>query len=561
MTETLVETAGPSSAKATDSLGAMLVARGLVTQADIDRAIEARQSPDHRLGDILVRQGLLDESDLISASSELLGYDIVDETTLPTAADVIDCAKEARISLEWLCDRDALVWRGPQGEIFCTARDPLNPLLQEAVERAAPMGNARYFFARARLVDALIETIRQTIVQERAAAGSLRDLAEDAPTVTFVDGIISEAARDQASDIHIEPDERQLIVRFRVDGVLRTRSVEPRSRYDAIASRVKLLSGMDIAERRLPQDGRISRRIGGEKIDFRVSTLPGAHGESIVMRLLRGQRQLMTLGDLGMEPDHYETLRRLIHSPHGIILVSGPTGSGKTTTLYAAIQEVKDGKKKLVTVEDPIEYMMEGVTQVQARADIGYDFARALRSILRQDPDVIMVGEIRDQETARIAIQSALTGHLVFSTVHTNDALSAISRLVDMGIEPFLLAAAVRGVIAQRLVRRVRPDLVEPYRPDPAVISRLPPNTPQHFVRPRGDVGDGAYSGRVAIYEMVAMDDAMAAAVNRGAALSEMRAIARQTGMRTLLEDALIKAARGQTTVAEALRVAAEDSA
>ncbi len=538
-----------------------LIERGLATADEIARARAAQAETDQKLGDILVRQGVLDEDDLLGVQSDCLGLAVASEADLPKVQDIVECALECGLALDWLVDRAAVVWRGTQGELLCCGRDPLHPLLQETLVRAARGAPIATRLARARLIDGLVENLRQNLAQDRTGAGSLKDLAEDAPTVTFVDSILAEAARDGASDVHIEPDERHLTVRFRIDGVLKVRSVEARSRFDSISSRVKLLSGLDIAERRLPQDGRMSRRIGGEKIDFRVSTLPGAHGESIVLRLLRSQKQVLRLDELGMEPDHYAVLRRLILAPHGMMLVTGPTGSGKTTTLYATLAEIKDGKRKLVTVEDPVEYMMEGVTQVQARADIGFDFARALRSILRQDPDVIMVGEIRDAETARIAIQAALTGHLVFSTVHTNDAVGAVSRIIDMGVEPFLLAAALRGVIAQRLVRRVRPDRVEPDHPHPTLLAKLPAGTPLNFVRPKEEFGDTAFAGRLAVYEMIPMDAALERATSRGAPAEELRKIAREAGTRSLFDDAMLKAARGVTTIGEALRVAVEDLA
>jgi general secretion pathway protein E len=537
----------------------LILTRGLASEEEIERALAAQREVGNRLGDILVRQGVLDEADLLSVMSAQFGYAIVDSDGLPTVQEIIECAAECAIALDWLVDRAAVIWRGRAGELVCCARDPMHPILHEALDRARGSAEIKMVLSRARLIDGMIETVRQHVLQDRSATGSLRDLAEDAPTVTFVDGIIGEAVRDGASDIHIEPDERQLIVRFRIDGVLRVRSVEARARFDAISSRLKLLAGMDIAERRLPQDGRMSRRIGGEKVDFRVSTLPGAHGESLVMRLLRSQRQILRLDELGMESDHHSVLRRLIHAPHGVILVSGPTGSGKTTTLYAGLHEIKDGRKKIVTVEDPVEYMMEGVTQVQVRADIGYDFARALRSILRQDPDIIMVGEIRDAETAGIAIQAALTGHLVLSTVHTNDALGAVGRLIDMGVEPFLLAAALRGVIAQRLVRRVVAEKCAPDTPDAAILARMPAGAPRAFIKPVSSDMDGGYAGRLAVYEMVAIDQVLEAAIGRGAPAADLRRIAREAGMRSLFEDALLKAGRGQTSVQEALRVAVDD--
>jgi len=535
-----------------------LLAKGLVTPEEVERALAAQRELQQRLGDILVRQGVLDEADLLTVLGELYGFPVLDSEALPTTQEVMDCAGECGIALDWLVERAAIVWRGEAGNLYCCARDPFSPLLQETLERSRGFAGLKMTLARARLIDGLIESLRQQISHDRTGVGSLRDLAEDAPTVTYVDGIIGEAARAGASDIHIEPEERQLIVRFRIDGVLRVRSVEPRSRFDAISSRLKLLSGLDIAERRLPQDGRMSRRIGGEKVDFRVSTLPGAHGESLVLRLLRSQRQVLRVDELGMEQDHYEVLKKLIHAPHGILLVSGPTGSGKTTTLYASLNEIKDGRKKIVTVEDPIEYMMEGVTQVQVRADIGFDFARALRSILRQDPNIIMVGEIRDAETAGIAVQAALTGHLVLSTVHTNDALGAVGRLINMGVEPYLLAAALRGVIAQRLVRRIVPEKSIAETPDPSILARLPKGHSMNFRAP-ADV-ESAYSGRLAIYEMVAIDQTLENAISAGAPASDLRRIARQAGMRNLFEDALLKASEGKTSVQEALRVAVEDA-
>jgi general secretion pathway protein E len=541
------------------SLERELLARKLATEEEIDAGLAAQRELGGQLGEILVRQGVVEEEDLLAALSHLFQYPVLDSDALPGAVEVGECAADCGLTLDWLVDRSAFVWRNAEGDIWCCARDPFNPLLRETLDRVRGGSGVVIALTRTRLIDGMMETLRQLLAHDGSNAGSLRDLAEDAPTVTFVDGIIGEAVRAGASDIHIEPEERQLNVRFRIDGVLRVRSVEPRSRFDAISSRLKLLSGMDIAERRLPQDGRMSRRIGGEKVDFRVSTLPGAHGESLVLRLLRSQKQVLKLDELGMVGDHHELLGRLIHSPHGILLVSGPTGSGKTTTLYASLHEIKDGRKKIVTVEDPVEYMMEGVHQVQVRADIGYDFARALRSILRQDPDIIMVGEIRDAETASIAVQAALTGHLVLSTVHTNDALGAVARLVDMGVEPFLLSSALRGVLAQRLVRRLSPDRSEPYTPDQSVLARLPPGSGSQFRRPLAAHADTAYSGRVAVYEMVAIDGALEEAISAGAPASELRRIARATGMRTLFEDALMKASYGLTSVQEAMRVAMED--
>jgi general secretion pathway protein E len=284
---------------------------------------------------------------------------------------------------------------------------------------------------------------------------TLRELAEDAPVVSLVNNLIAQAVEARASDIHLEPGERLLEVRLRIDGVLHVRQTLPMDRYAAVASRIKLIAGIDIAERRLPQDGRISTRAAGAEMDVRVSTIPAVYGESIVMRLLPKQRDDLSLERLGMRPAQLQQFKRWLHMPNGLVLVTGPTGSGKSTSLYSALAATNDRTRKIVTVEDPVEFRLPHVIQVQAQPDIGYTFARALRAFLRHDPDIIMVGEIRDRETAEIAIQSALTGHLVLATLHTNDAPSAITRLVDMGIEPFLVAASLRAVMAQRLVRRL----------------------------------------------------------------------------------------------------------
>ena len=281
----------------------------------------------------------------------------------------------------------------------------------------------------------------------------LRELAEEAPVVELVSNTMSQAVNENASDIHVEPKEHDFDIRYRVDGVLQNRLTLPRSRFDAVASRIKLISGLDSAERRLPQDGRIGMRVSGKDLDIRVSCLPGVWGESIVMRLLLKEQKDFSLAKIGMAADHFATFAKLAQEPYGIILVTGPTGSGKSTTLKATLEHIKDGKRKIITVEDPVEYNIPGVTQVQTKADIGYTFGKALRSILRQDPDVIMIGEIRDLETAQIAVQASLTGHMVFSTLHTNDSLSAFTRLIDMGLEPFLgVASSVPGSpMAQRL--------------------------------------------------------------------------------------------------------------
>jgi general secretion pathway protein E len=391
----------------------------------------------------------------------------------------------------------------------------------------------------------------------------LREMAEEAPVVELVSNLMAQAVEQRASDIHLEPEERQFSVRFRIDGVLHQRLQLPRERFDAVASRLKLISGMDIAERRLPQDGRMSTRVGGQEMDIRVSALPGVHGESIVMRLLPKERKELGLDRLGFEADHLALMKAWTAEANGIVLVTGPTGSGKSTTLYAALAAANDGLKKIITVEDPVEFQLPAITQIQAHAEIGLTFANALRSILRQDPDVIMIGEIRDLETAEIAVQAALTGHLVLSTLHTNDAISAFTRLVDMGVEPFLVATPIRAVQAQRLVRRLcacaRPAHVpealqaEAARFADAVLPGVAPRWLEAVGCPQC-LGTG-YRGRLGIYEMVPVSEQMQHLIVTGASVNEMKAQARAEGHRFLRDDGLLKAWQGLTTVEEVLRV------
>jgi general secretion pathway protein E len=353
---------------------------------------------------------------------------------------------------------------------------------------------------------------------------------------------------------------------MRVDGVLHRRMSLPRERFDAIASRIKLISGMDIAERRLPQDGRISTRTSGIDMDIRVSCVPGVHGESIVMRLLPKERTDLNLATMGMEPDHLRQFTRWINEPNGILLVTGPTGSGKSTTLYAALEHVNDHSRKIITVEDPVEYKMSGITQIQTQSDIGYTFARALRAILRQDPDIIMIGEIRDLETAEIAVQSALTGHMVLSTLHTNDSLSAFTRLLDMGVEPFLLGSSIRAVQAQRLARRLCTSCAVPDTPIPSLVeasTNLVARTPQllqgqpNWRSAKGcpDCRGSGYRGRLGIFEFLEVTPQIQESVIRKDPVSRLLSIAQSQGYRSLREDGLVKAWRGLTSIDEVMRV------
>ncbi len=390
----------------------------------------------------------------------------------------------------------------------------------------------------------------------------VRTLANQAPVVRFVNLLIREAHDARASDVHLEATRDGLRVRLRIDGVLTELPSPPRGLQAAVVSRIKLLAELDIAERRAPQDGRIRVRLESRELDLRISTVPTLYGESVVLRLLDRGGRPVSLEELGMAPETLEEFRRLARRAHGIVLATGPTGSGKTTTLYAALGLRDPMAEKIITVEDPVEYHLSGVTQVPVHAKAGVTFAAALRSILRQDPDVLMVGEMRDAETSGIAVQAAMTGHLVFSTLHTNDAVSAIARLIDLRVEPYMVAATVEGVLAQRLVRRVCPDCRERYRPDPAVIALLAHQPVGDMTLERG-AGCAAcrqtgYRGRTGIFELFRVTDEVKHALSRGADHAALRALAHAEGMTTLKADGWRKVRAGLTTVEEVLRVVGE---
>ena len=389
-----------------------------------------------------------------------------------------------------------------------------------------------------------------------------RDLANQPPVIRFVNLMIREAHDAAASDIHLEATRDGLRVRLRIDGVLSELPAPPKGLQAAVISRIKLLAELDIAERRAPQDGRIRVRLESRELDLRVSTVPTLHGESVVLRLLDRGGRPVTLEELGMAPETLDTFRRLAERAHGIVLATGPTGSGKTTTLYAALGLRRPAQEKVITVEDPVEYHLPEVTQVPVHARAGVTFAAALRSLLRQDPDVMLVGEMRDAETASIAVQAAMTGHLVFSTLHTNDAASAVTRLIDLGVEPYMIAATVEGVLAQRLVRRICPDCRERYRPDPAAAALLAGRPVGDIVLERGRgcsaCRDTGYRGRTGIFELLIMSDGLRGLLAARPDVAAMRQMARDEGMRTLRQDAWTRVQAGMTTVEEVLRVVQE---
>ena len=550
-------------------IGDVLVRRGAVKPAEVESALLVQSRKGGRIGEILVRLGAVSTQVLYGGLAEQLGYPLLSVGALDEDALRADMAT-LRMPADWWLDHNVLLWL--DGDVLCAASpDPLDLDVAEALASEPKAESLRWHLLLPAEAEAWVQRLRAGPQGVDFDARSLRELAEDAPVVAFVNNTLAQALEARASDIHIEPGEREASLRFRVDGVLHTRSSLSMDRYPAIASRIKLIGGLDIAERRLPQDGRISTRVAGREVDIRISAIPAVHGESLVLRLLPKERGDIGMHRIGMEPDHRALFEHWLAWPNGLVLVTGPTGSGKSTTLYSALTHINDGIRKLITVEDPVELRLPHVVQIQTQADIGFTFARALRSILRHDPDVIMVGEIRDRETAEIAIQAALTGHLVLATVHTNDALSAVNRLVDMGIEPYMVGAALRGVLAQRLVRRLCPDCAKPHadaeslqerwRALRARVSALDDMAAEPVWRMAGaceSCGNTGYRGRVGIYELVTITPAMQHEIAKGGSAERLLALAQAEGRRSMVDDGLIKSARGLSTLDEVLRAASE---
>lgn len=536
---------------------------------DLERAQRLQQeSEGSDLPELLTRLGLVSEFELARAWAALLEAPLLMADDLPPLLDPLPPLTERFM-------RDYQVvpvgWSDDGLQVLSARPGNIYPFQAIAYACEVPV---RVAIGPRNEVDTLIEryygqgrsamgTLIENLDEDGGAAEDiehLKDLASEAPIIRLVNLILQRAVEQRASDIHIEPFESQLKVRYRIDGVLHEAEAPPSSSSAAVTSRVKIMARLDIAERRLPQDGRIMLRIQGKELDLRVSTVPTSFGESVVMRLLDRQTIDFDFPSLGFDGERLEHFLKVLERPHGILLVTGPTGSGKTTTLYTALSRLNTAKRKIITVEDPVEYQLEGINQIQVKPAIGLDFAGALRSIVRQDPDVIMIGEMRDLETCRIAIQSSLTGHLVLSTMHTNSAAASITRLLDMGVESYLIASTVNGILAQRLVRRLDPATREAFDAPHELIAehgleRFTDERPIRLYRPRADAPGGGYRGRSAITELLVMNEELRSLLMRHADAATLEEAARRSGLRTLHEEGLRQAVAGVTSLEEVLRV------
>ncbi len=565
-----------------DKIGAILVELGKLDMANLDRALKVQEAAraesgsTEKLGSVLTRLGMISDRVLAEALAAQNNWKIVEVTDFPELPILEDL-----VSARFIRESGAIPVAEKDREVLLAMTDPADLFTMQAFAAAA----------NKRIVTRLISTSDFETVYERlygsgkSAMGQivddistrdeeqefgdiehLKDLASEAPVIRLVNLVINRALERRASDIHVEPFENRLIVRYRIDGVLHETESPPKNLSAAVISRIKIMANLDIAERRLPQDGRIKLRVQGKEIDLRVSTVPTMHGESVVMRILDKGGVALDFHKLGFDEHNLKDFTDILGQPHGIILVTGPTGSGKTTTLYTALDRLNQPDVKILTVEDPVEYQMAGINQIQVKPQINLSFANALRSIVRQDPDVIMIGEIRDLETAQIAVQSALTGHLVLSTLHTNDAAASINRLLDMGVDDYLLTSTVIGIQAQRLVRVLCVHCKESYHPVEEVVEQLglfrfskEQQVTMYHAKGCEHCGHSGYFGRACIMEVLTMTDGLRSLVMRHATSGELRAGAIEAGMETMYENGLKKAVAGLTTIEEVLRVTRED--
>ena len=544
----------------------ILIERGFLTQDQVDAAAKSMKAENETTLDVLVSGGTIGEDEVLGTVADQFGLKYCHVNADAINPEVVkkipaDIAKKYGV-VPVVADDDSITvaLSDPMGY---DAIDSLRYVLhgQDVQAVIAPRAEARAAMAKIYADDENADV--QTRGEDDGSAGD--DAGDDSAVVKLANLIITTAIKMKASDIHIEPMEKEFRVRYRIDGALRKMDSPPKRLQGAIISRIKIMSKMKISEKRIPQDGRIQITVGGKDLDLRVSSVPTNHGESIVMRILDKTNLSLGLPQLGFLTDDQATFERLIKLPDGVVLVTGPTGSGKTTTLYACLGQINTPDKKLITVEDPVEYQMSGINQVQVNKDVGLDFSAALRSILRQAPNIVMIGEIRDAETADIAMEAALTGHLVFSTLHTNDAPSAVTRLLDIGVKPFLVASALRAAMAQRLVRAICEKCKESYTPterELKMLGSMSKTVPERMYHGAGcdKCGRSGYKGRKGIFEIFKVDDTIQRLIFDHAPATLLRQRAREMGMRTLREDGMLKVASGMTSLQEVLRVTMGDA-
>jgi type IV pilus assembly protein PilB len=556
-------------------LGEVLIEKGIVTEEQVAQALEMqRENSKAKLGEALVQMQAATWDQVYEALADQLGYRFVDLRTTRIPAEAIEAMPRTiarKHNLVPVGEEDGVLIVAITDPLDLSAMDSLRFYLNREVRcvLAAPdaveEAISKYYGIEESTVDSMLAEFTESDLGIQPAVETAQEDGEDSAMIRLVTLLISEAVKMRASDIHIEPMKTKLRVRYRVDGNCQEMDSPPKKLQGPIISRVKILAGIDIAEKRRPTDGRISMRVAGQSFDIRVSCLPATHGESVVMRLLMKESVLINLQELGFHESDYRRFESIIKRPNGIFLVTGPTGSGKTTTLYAALHELNRPDKKIITAENPVEYNLAGVNQCEVRERIGLTFMAILRSMLRQAPNIILIGEIRDAETAEIAVQAALTGHLVFSTLHTNDAPSAITRLIDMGVKPFLIASSVQAIMAQRLVRRICSGCKEPMRYDRKSLTSigLKPDEVKNVTFYHGAgctrCRKTGYRGRTAIFELMELDNTLRDMTFRREPLAELRKHAHAAGMVTLREDGVRKVLAGVTTIPEVLEVTAKD--
>ncbi len=544
--------------KKKEKIGELLISKGKITKGEMERALAHMETVNQGLGEILVSLGFISEQDLVETLAEQVEVEVY-------KSDPIDEFQPLDISKLFHREHPFAMLRRA-GKLIMVVNNPLDGdvlstaemlFLEQFEVQVATESVLRSILHEQYGISPEEEGEGESLGREESDIDKLKDMASEAPVIKYVNNLIDTAVKRRASDIHMEPFDEGFYIRLRIDGILHEYEITPKAMQAAIVSRTKLLAALDIAERRLPQDGKISIRISGKELDLRVSTMPTVYGEGVVIRILEKGNIILDMNQLGMQPGMEKSFKKMIAIPDGIILVTGPTGSGKTTTLYCALNHINSGTNKIITLEDPVEYQLRGINQIQVRPEIKLTFAKGLRSIVRQDPDVIMVGEIRDLETAEIAVQSSLTGHLVFSTLHTNDAISAVARMIDMGVERFLISSSLRAILAQRLVRCICKECKQPKGMISEYLGDLSREDDFTMYQGRGcEACSGTgFTGRIGVYEFLVISDALGKGISQGLDLLDLRRIADKEGFFTIYADGLEKVKAGITTYSEVMRV------